>query len=120
MRTAVIATVFALAPLGAQAANLSGAWQIDATAGTTPIVIDCTLLQKGRKLSGHCAPRSEGATPVDFTGIVKGSKASWGYDVVFRDRPGTVAFEADIKSSKAMTGTLKLNGKPSAFSAAKL
>jgi 3-phenylpropionate/cinnamic acid dioxygenase small subunit len=106
--------------VAAPATSLSGDWKIDATAGTTPIVIDCTLVQTGSTLSGQCAPRNEDATWVELTGSASAKSASWGYAVVFRGSPGTVAFEASTIGALWMKGTLKLNGKPSAFSATKL
>jgi 3-phenylpropionate/cinnamic acid dioxygenase small subunit len=106
--------------VAAPATNLSGDWQINATAGTTPIIIDCTLAQTRDALTGQCAPRSEDATWVELTGTTGAKSANWGYAVVFRGNPGTVAFEANTISALRMKGTLKLNGRPSAFSATKL
>ena len=61
-----------------------------------------------------------GGAPAAFTGgVAKGAKASWGYDVTFRDQPSHVGFEADVTSDASMTGVLKLGGKPSPFTAVK-
>lgn len=114
-RILLIAAV--LAPAAASALNLSGEWKIDSTAGTTPIIIDCVLRQTGNALAGNCAPRSEGSTPVALTGSVDGTRASWGYSVVFRGNPGTMAFDASLATQGFMQGTLKLDGKPTPFRA---
>jgi 3-phenylpropionate/cinnamic acid dioxygenase small subunit len=116
----VLLLVMVLAPLTTRATDLSGTWQIDSVAGKTPIIVDCTLYQSGNALSGNCAPRSESATPAEFTGSVAGSKVQWGYKVQFRGNPGTVAFEGMAKSDASMSGTLKLNGNPNPFTARKL
>ena len=102
----------------ALAQDLSGAWTISSSVGTTPITVSCTLVQAGEALSGSCAPA--GGAPAAFTGgVAKGAKASWGYDVTFRDQPSHVGFEADVTSDASMTGVLKLGGKPSPFTAVK-
>ncbi|HEY5412406.1 MAG TPA: hypothetical protein VIJ94_16935 [Caulobacteraceae bacterium] len=109
------AAALLLAPGLALAQDLSGAWTISSSVGTTPITVNCTLVQKGEALSGACAPAA--GTPTAFTGVVTGTHASWGYDVTFRGQPAHVGFEADISSDTAMTGVLKLAGKPSPFTA---
>ena len=102
----------------ALAQDLSGAWTISSSVGTTPITVSCALVQAGEALSGSCAPAGGG--PTAFTGgTINGAKASWGYDVTFRDQPAHVGFEADVTSDTSMTGVLKLGGKPSPFTAVK-
>ncbi len=119
MKPILLAAVLVMAPGLALAQDLSGAWTISSSVGTTPITVDCTLVQKGLALSGSCAPA--GGTPTAFTGMVTGTHASWGYDVTFRGQPSHVGFEADIASDTAMSGMLKLGlaGKPSPFTAVK-
>jgi hypothetical protein len=116
MKSVLLAAAVLLAPSFALAQDLSGAWNISSSVGTTPITIACTLAQKGEVLTGNCTPAGGELGPA-VTGEVKGAKASWGYSVVFRGNPGTVAYEADVTSDSAMTGTLKLNGRPSPFTA---
>ena len=113
------AAVLLLAPGPALAQDLSGTWTVSSSVGTTPITVSCTLAQAGEALSGACAPATAG--PTAFTGgVVKGTHASWGYDVAFRGQPSHVGFEADITSDTAMSGMLKLGaGKPSPFTAVK-
>ncbi len=102
------------------AADLSGDWQFNSKAGQTPIIVDCRIRQTGTTLAGTCEPRTEGSEPAPFTGSVTGSQARWAYSVTFRGNPGTVEFDTEVKSATRMTGTLKLNGKPSDLSGEKL
>ena len=109
-----------LIPGAALAADLTGAWKVDSSVGTTPITVNCKLVQSGPDLSGTCAPATGDAGPTALTGKVDGAKVAWGYDVVFRGKPAHVGFIAEIKSETSMTGMLDLGGpKPSPFTAAK-
>ena len=119
MKTLLLVAVGLALPGVAFAADISGAWKIDSSVGTTPISINCTLVQTGHALSGACAPAVGAAGPTALTGTVDGSKAAWGYDVVFRGKPAHVGYTADIASDAAMTGVLELAGKPSPFTAAR-
>ena len=118
MKTLLILAALAAAPSIALAQDLSGAWTVSSSVGTTPITVACTLVQTGEVLTGSCTPAGGEPGPA-FTGAVKGAHATWGYSVVFRGQPGTVGFEADASSDAAMAGTLKLNGRPSPFTAVK-
>jgi hypothetical protein len=106
-----------LAASPAAPTSFSGAWKVDSSVGTTPIVVHCMLIQTGSALSGACAPA--GGEPTALTGTVEGSSAQWGYDVTFRGQPGHVGFKAEIKSASSMSGVLDLSGRPSPFTAAK-
>ena len=119
MKPILFAAALLLAPGLALAQDLSGAWIVSSSVGTTPIIVNCTLAQMGEALSGSCAPAT-GAPTAFAGGVVKGAHASWGYDVTFRGQPSHVGFEADIASDTTMTGLLKLGaGKPSPFAAVK-
>ena len=120
MNRILLAAAAAALSQAALAADLSGDWQFNSTAGQTPIIVDCSLHQSGAALTGNCEPRSEDSTPAPFTGSIAGSKAHWAYSVTFRGNPGTVEFDTNVKSATQMTGTLKLNGKPSALSGTRL
>jgi 3-phenylpropionate/cinnamic acid dioxygenase small subunit len=103
------------------AGGLSGEWQFNSKAGQTPIVVDCQIRQTGTTLAGSCEPRSDGSTQTPFTGgSVSGAKARWAYSVVFRGNTNTVEFDTEVKSATRMTGTLKLNAKPSDLTGEKL
>ncbi len=105
---------------GAPAIDLSGDWQFNSKAGQAPLIVDCRIQQTGAVLSGNCELRAPDSTPAPFTGSVAGSKAQWGYSGVFRGSPGTVQFDTEVKSATQLTGTLKLNGNPSALAGSKL
>jgi ketosteroid isomerase-like protein len=121
MKKLLIVAVMAIAPAAVFAADLTGTWKIDSSAGTAPIVVDCRLLQQGEALTGQCAPRNPGVAPADVRGSVKGTKAQWGYSVLLRGNQGKVAFEADVTSASNLTGTMVLDdGKPNAFKASRL
>ena len=117
MKPILFAAALLTAPVPALAQDLSGAWTLSSSVGTTPITVSCTLAQKGEELTGACAPAA--GEPAAFAGgVVKGTHASWGYDVPFRGQPSHVGFEADMTSDTAMSGMLKLGaGKPSPFTA---
>jgi len=120
MNRILIALVAASLSEAASAADLSGEWQFDSKVGQTPIIVDCRLQQTGTALAGSCEPRSDDSTPASLTGSVTGAKAQWGYNVIFRGNPGTVAFDVEVKSATQMAGTLRLNGKPSVLKGNKL
>ncbi len=119
MKRFLLAAAALVSPVAAHAADISGAWKIDSSVGTTPISINCTLVQTGHALTGACAPAVGDAGPTALTGSVDGNKAAWGYDVVFRGKPAHVGYTADIASDATMTGVLDLAGKPSPFTAAR-
>ena len=118
MKPLLLAAAIVMAPSLALAQDLTGTWTVSSSVGTTPITVSCTLAQKADALAGTCTPAGGQASPA-FTGVVKGTHASWGYDVTFRGQPAHVGFEADIASDTAMTGVLSPSGKPSPFKAAK-
>jgi hypothetical protein len=120
MKPIILAAAVLLAPALAAAQDLSGAWTVSSSVGTTPITVNCTLAQVGEALSGSCAPATGTAGPTAFTGgVVKAGHVSWGYDVSFRGQPAHVGFEADVTSDGSMKGVLMLAGKPSPFTAVK-
>ncbi len=70
-----------LAAGAAFAADFSGTWNISSKVGDNPVSIQCTLVQRGDALTGTCKPAQ--FDPSATTGTVSGTKATWGYDVVF-------------------------------------
>lgn len=118
MKSILLAAALLAAPGLALAQDLSGVWTVSSSVGTTPITVTCALVQKGEALTGTCKP-SGGTDGPAFTGTVKGTHASWGYDVPFRGQPSHVGFEADIVTDASMKGTLTLGTRPSAFTAVK-
>jgi len=104
----------------AHAADLNGDWKIEARLGETPIVVNCTLIHLGARLTGTCTPVMENAESSELTGSVGESMASWEYDVVFNGNPGHVAFAAEVESDSKMAGTLDLSGTLVEFVAVKM
>jgi hypothetical protein len=103
----------------ALAADITGAWKIEASLGETPIGVNCRLVQTDNELSGTCTPVMENPETSELTGTIEGSKAEWSYDVVFNGNPGHIAFAAEIESDAKMSGTLMLSGTPTTFTATK-
>ena len=118
MKPILLAAALLTIPGFALAQDLTGAWTVSSSVGTTPITVSCALVQKGETLTGTCKP-SGGTDGPAFTGTVKGTHASWGYDVTFRGQASHVGFEADIVSDASMKGMLTLGTRPSPFTAVK-
>ena len=119
MKSFLLAAALVATPGLALAQDISGAWTISSSVGTTPITVTCALTHTGAAITGTCKPAGGDDSPA-FTVAVQGAHASWGYDVSFRGRMSHVGFEADILSATAMKGLLSLGGaKPSPFTAAK-
>jgi hypothetical protein len=119
MKPILLAAALLATPGLALAQDISGAWTISSSVGTTPITVSCALTQAGKAITGTCKPAGGDDSPA-FTVVVRGAHASWGYDVLFRGQTSHVGFEADIVSDTAMKGMLTLGGnKPSAFTAVK-
>ena len=106
----LLAAALLATPGLALAQNVSGAWTISSSVGTTPITVSCALTQTGTAITGTCKPAGGDDSPA-FTGVVQGAHASWGYDVVFRGQTRHVGFEVDIVSDTSMKGMLTLGGK---------
>ena len=119
MKTILLAAALLATPGLALAQDISGAWTISSSVGTTPITVSCALTQTGKAITGTCRP-ADGADSPAFTVVIQGAHASWGYDVLFRGQMSHVGFEADIVSGTSMKGLLTLGGnKPSTFTAVK-
>jgi hypothetical protein len=119
MKPILLAAALLAAPGLALAQDISGAWTISSSVGTTPITVSCTLAHTGAAITGTCKPAGGDDSPA-FTVVVQGAHASWGYDVLFRGQMSHVGFEADIVSAASMKGLLTLGGnKPTPFTAVK-
>jgi hypothetical protein len=119
MKPILLAAALLATPGLALAQNIAGAWTISSSVGTTPITVTCALARTGAAITGTCKPAGGEDSPA-FTVVVQGAHASWGYDVLFRDKTSHVGFEADVVSDTAMKGLLSLGGnKPSPFTAVK-
>jgi hypothetical protein len=99
------------------AADFSGTWNISSKVGDNPVSIQCTLVQRGDALTGTCKPAQ--FDPSTTTGTVSGTKATWGYDVVFNGNKNHVEYEATLVADGTLAGTLHLGPMPTPFTAVK-
>jgi hypothetical protein len=97
------------------AADFSGTWNISSKVGDNPVSIQCTLAQHDNALTGTCKPAQ--FDPSATTGTVNGTKATWGYDVVFNGNQNHVQYEGSLRPDGKMTGTLHLGPMPTPFTA---
>jgi len=97
------------------AADFSGTWNISSKVGENPVSIQCTLVQRDNALTGTCKPAQ--FDPSATTGTVSGTKATWGYDVVFNGNKNHVEYEATLAADGTLSGTLHLGPMPTPFTA---
>jgi hypothetical protein len=100
------------------AADFSGTWNISSKVGDNPVSIQCTLVQRDNALTGTCKPAQFDPSPTK--GTVSGTKATWGYDVVFNGNQNHVEYEATLAADGTLSGTLHLGPMPTPFTAVKL
>jgi hypothetical protein len=103
----------AFLPALASAADFSGKWKLDNTFNGKVSVVNCTVVQKGDALTGSCKPDIAGMEASNLTGAVTGSKARWGYDLVFNGKPARVDFEVALAADGSLSGNLLRNGSGS-------
>lgn len=113
MKPAYLIAALALAPSLASAADFAGNWKLDNTFNGQVTAIHCTLVQAGNKLTGSCKPDVAGMAATNLTGTVDGSKAKWGYDLVFNGNPARVDFEVTLSADGSVSGNLLRNGSGS-------
>ncbi len=111
MKLKYIAAVAAFVPALAAAADFSGTWKLDNTFNGKVSVVHCTLVQAADALTGSCKP--DGMEATKLTGMVKGSNAKWGYDLVFNGKPARLDFEAKLAAEGSLSGNLLRNGSGS-------
>jgi hypothetical protein len=99
----------------ALAADFSGTWNITSKVGDNPVSIQCILVQRADALTGTCKPAQ--FEPSATTGTVSGTKATWGYDVVFNGNKNHVEYEATLGADGKLSGTLHLGPMPTPFTA---
>jgi hypothetical protein len=103
----------AFLPTLASAADFSGKWKLDNTFNGKVSVVNCTVVQKADTLTGSCKPDIAGMEASNLTGTVTGSKAKWGYDLVFNGKPSRVDFEVTLAADGSVSGNLLRNGSGS-------
>jgi hypothetical protein len=114
----VLALGSLLVAAAAFAADFSGTWNISSKVGDNPVSIQCTLAQRDNALTGTCKPAQ--FDPSTTTGTVSGTKATWGYDVVFNGNKNHVEYEATLGADGKLSGTLHLGPMPTPFTAVRL
>ena len=114
-----LAVLSALVPGAAFAADFSGTWRIDNLFNGASAIIMCTLAQSGNALSGSCKPDIPGMAGSELTGIVDGSSAKWGYDLVFNGNDARVDFVAELAADGTLKGSVLRNGSPSPITGSK-
>jgi hypothetical protein len=109
LRAAGLVAVLALlasAPLGAQAANVTGEWtftvQTDQGGGTPTI----TFKQDGEKLTGKYVGQLGSA---DLTGTVKGSDIKFTFTIDAQGQAAPVTYEGTVEKN-TMKGKLDIGG----------
>jgi hypothetical protein len=115
MQKIAYATAALLFADAAFAADFAGEWNVVATIGGNPAAIHCSLVQKGDALSGTCKPAQFDPSPI--TGTVMGTRAKWGYDVVFNGNTNHVEYDAALGADGEMSGSLHLGPMPVPFTA---
>jgi hypothetical protein len=102
-----------LVPAVASAADFAGNWKLENNFNGSVSVVNCTLAQKGDALTGSCKPDLPDMEASKLTGKVEGSKARWGYDLVFNGKPARVDFEVTLAADGSLSGNLLRNGSGS-------
>jgi len=113
MKLAQFFAAVTFVPVLASAADFSGTWKFDNTFNGKASAIHCTLVQSKSALSGTCKPDGDDKEVSKLTGTVEGSKAKWGYDLVFNGKPARVDYEVALSADGSLTGKLLRNGKDS-------
>lgn len=119
MKFAHFVAAVAFAPALASAADFAGTWRLDNTFNGTVTAIHCTLEQRGDALTGSCKPDVPGLGAEKLTGTVTGSKAKWGYDLVFNGNPARVDYEVTLAADGSVSGNLLRNGAGSPIKGAR-
>jgi hypothetical protein len=70
-------------------------------------------VQAGDALTGSCKPDIQGMEAAKLTGMVKGSAAKWGYDLVFNGKPARVDYDVTLAADGSLSGNLLRNGSGS-------
>jgi hypothetical protein len=103
----------AFVPALASAADFSGTWKLDNEFNGKVSAIICTIVQAKNELTGSCRPDIEGMEAAKLKGTVEGSKAKWGYDLVFNGKPARVDYEVTLAADGSVAGSLLRNGSGS-------
>jgi hypothetical protein len=115
----VAASVLALSPAAAFAADLSGAWKINGSFADMGVTysLTCTLTQSGAALSGPCkGPQGE---DIKATGSVDGTKTDFSYDTTYQGAPVHLDYKGDVQADGTLKGAIDAGAARGSFTAAK-
>jgi opacity protein-like surface antigen len=107
----IAAAALALAPVVAFAADLSGAWTVNASFDSVGIkyTVTCTLAQDGAgKLTGPC---KDDAGSNAATGTVDGSTVSFAYDTTYGGNPYHLTYKGALQTDGSLTGSVDASGQ---------
>ena len=99
--------------------NFAGAWKLDNTFNGRVSAIHCTVVQSGETLTGSCKPDGAGMEASRLTGKVTGSRAKWGYDLVFNGKPARVDYAVELAADGSLAGNLLRNDSASPIKGAR-
>jgi hypothetical protein len=116
----IAAAALALAPSMCLAADMSGAWKVNAAFGDAlTFTITCTLKDDGAgKLAGPCTD-PQGGADVQAAGTVTATNMEWAYDTTYQGSPIHLDYKADIQPDGSLKGTIDAGGPQGTFTAAK-
>src|SRR5215470_18921048 len=89
----------------AASADVSGVWNVEASAGGNTITPVCTFKQKGNSLTGACKYNNDNS---ELTGEVKGSEVMWKYDMAYDGEPISLTYYGKIEPAGQMKGTVQV------------
>lgn len=113
----IAAAALALAPAGARAADLSGAWKVhgafDSVISYTAV---CTFRQAGASLGGPCVdPQND--TNAQAKGAVNGDAVEFAYDTNFNGLTVHLDYKGALQPDGTLKGVIDAGGTMGAFTA---
>jgi hypothetical protein len=116
-RLLIAAAALVLAPVGAQAADLTGVWKVHGEfTGVITYTAVCTFKQTGAALSGPCVdPKNN--TNVVAKGSVNGGAVEFGYDATFTGLAVHLDYKGAVQPDGTLKGVISTGGPQGAFTA---
>ena len=120
MRTlTLLLAAVALAPGGAAAADISGAWKLSVSLAGQTIPVACAFAQADKALTGTCNRSDLADPPSAVTGSVDGAAVKFGYDVSFNGNPLHLDYTGTVASGAAMSGNVVVANVTGSFAGAR-
>src|SRR5215813_10586939 len=85
-------------------ADVSGVWNVEASAGGNTITPVCTFKQKGSSVAGACRYDNSSS---ELNGEVRGNEIMWKYDMVYGGDPISLTYYGKIESTGQIKGTVQ-------------